>query len=91
MLRSLTIVVLLLVAAMTVGCAMCACPDDYMGPVPASGFGFNDRAGSILQGVAPSDEVINAAEDQEILGAAPAGAVPAEATPDQAIPVVPAP
>lgn len=32
------------------GCAMCAAPDDYTGPIPGEGMGFNQRAGSILGG-----------------------------------------
>jgi hypothetical protein len=72
MLRRITAVILLLIAATSLGCAICAAPDDYTGPVPAAGFGFNDRAGSILQGVAPSDDVINAEEDREVLSP-PAG------------------
>jgi hypothetical protein len=76
MLRRITAVVLLLVASTTLGCAMCAAPDDYTGPVPAAGFGFNDRAGSILQGVAPSDAVINAEETQDAIGPSNSERVP---------------
>jgi hypothetical protein len=76
MLRRITAVVLLLVASTTLGCAMCAAPDDYTGPVPAAGFGFNDRAGSILQGVAPSDALINAEETQDAIGPSNSERVP---------------
>ena len=68
MVRKATSIVLLLMASTTLGCAMCASPYDYTSPVPGDGLGFNDRAGSILQGVAPSDDMIGAEVSQEAIG-----------------------
>ena len=48
MLRKSTTLLAAILCASALGCAMCAAPYDYTGPIPAEGLGFNDRAGSIL-------------------------------------------
>jgi len=66
--RRIGALIILLVASTALGCAMCAAPYDYTGPVPADGFGFNDRAGSILAGTAPSDMVFDGEVSEEAIG-----------------------
>ncbi len=66
--RELYAAVVLFLASMTLGCAMCASPDDYCGPVPGTGMGFNDRAGSILQGQVPSNAVFDSEVSQDAIG-----------------------
>ncbi|HEY1601649.1 MAG TPA: hypothetical protein VGG64_18760 [Pirellulales bacterium] len=68
MLQRMGALAILVVALSSLGCAMCAAPDDYGGPVPASGLGFNDRAGSILQGNVPPNAVFDAEVSQEAIG-----------------------
>jgi hypothetical protein len=67
MLRNIRILAALLLLSQGLGCAMCACPDDYRGPVPADGFGFNDRAGSVLQGDI-NEGAWDAEMDQDAMG-----------------------
>jgi hypothetical protein len=68
MLRNTCILAALLLISQAMGCAMCACPYDYTGPVPAEGFGFQDRAGSILQLGGINEGEWNAEMDQDAMG-----------------------
>ena len=66
--RRIGALLLLWVASTAVGCAMCAAPDDYCGPVPGSGLGFNDRVGSILSGGGPGNMTFNGEVTEEAIG-----------------------
>ena len=68
MLRNTCILAALLLISQAMGCAMCACPYDYTGPVPAEGFGFQDRAGSVLQLGGINEGQWNAEMDQDAMG-----------------------
>ena len=88
--RCIGALAVLLLASATFGCAMCAAPDDYMGPVPADGFGFNDRAGSILQGAAAPVPEFESAVNQDAVGetispGVPSGAEQGQPTPAPAL------
>lgn len=68
MLRNTCILAALLLFSQALGCALCACPYDYTGPVPAEGFGFQDRAGSVLQLGGIDAGQWNAEMDQDAMG-----------------------
>ncbi|HVU86115.1 MAG TPA: hypothetical protein VHD36_02260 [Pirellulales bacterium] len=88
MLRTTVALLMLALATTTTGCAMCAAPDDYMGPTPADGLGFNERAGSILGPSGPSNMVFDQEVSQEAIGESVSEGVPAEAIPPQPVPAV---
>ncbi|MES1213414.1 MAG: hypothetical protein ABUL64_02410 [Singulisphaera sp.] len=86
MLRKFVVLLLLALGTTTFGCAICAAPDDYMGPTPADGLGFNERAGSILGPTVPSNAVFDEEVSEEALGpsvteGAPREVIPAQPTP----------
>jgi len=69
----------MLLLASTLGCAMCAAPDDYCGPTPSDGLGFNERAGSILAGAVPPNAVFDEEVSQEAIGESVTEGMPVEA------------
>ncbi len=81
----LTSALLMLLLASTLGCAMCAAPDDYCGPTPGDGLGFNDRAGSILAGAVPPNSVFDEEVSQEAIGESVTEEIPSSA-PMQPVP-----
>ena len=88
MLRTTVALLMLALATSTLGCAMCAAPDDYMGPTPADGLGFNERAGSILGPTVPSNAVFDQEVSEEAIGESVSEGIPAEAIPEQPTPAV---
>ncbi len=86
MLRTTVALLMLALATTTLGFAMCAAPDDYMGPTPADGLGFSERAGSILGPTAPPNAVFDEEVSQEAIGESVSEGVPAEAVPPQPAP-----
>jgi hypothetical protein len=88
MLRNTFALLMLALATSTLGCAICAAPDDYLGPTPADGLAFNERAGSILSGSVPPNAVFDQEVSQEAIGESVTEGVPVEAVPPQPTPAV---
>jgi hypothetical protein len=88
--RSISALGVLLLVSATFGCAVCASPDDYMGPVPADGFGFNDRAGSILAAAPVPQPEFQSEVNQDATGETISSGTPTSPPPMQGEPT-PAP
>ncbi len=88
MLRNTFALLILVLATSTLGCAICAAPDDYNGPTPSDGLGFNDRAGSILSNAVPPNAVFDQEVSQEALGPSVTEGPAVETIPSQPTPAV---
>ena len=89
MLRNTFALLILVLATSTLGCAICAAPDDYNGPTPADGLGFNDRAGSILSArYVPPNAVFDQRVSRGSLAPRSPKGLPAETIPSQPTPAV---